>query len=231
MTPNGVAEASRPGAVHVLARSNLREGARDAVRNMIITGALEVGVPLRQDELASQLGISRTPLREALQALVAEGLVRMDPRKGAVVTKPSPRQLLETYEIRETLETMAGRAAAEVSTPAHAAEVGRLHEELTRTSDPDRWAELNSAFHSAVYVVTGKSQLIELIDMLRNRSKLYVRILAGESAPARHADDEHAEMLEALRRRDPDAMEEVIRRHLRSTAAVVAPLLEDKPFA
>jgi DNA-binding GntR family transcriptional regulator len=213
-------------ATRTLVRSSLRDSARDALREMIINGEIAGGVPLRQDELAAQLGISRTPLREALQALVGEGLVRIDPRKGAVVTKPSPQQLLETYEIREVLERMAGRAAALGSTPAHVAAVERIHVELEATDDPDRWAELNARFHAAIYEMTGRPQLVELIDMLRNRSKLYVRILASAQAPARHAADEHAEMLEALRRRDPDAMDDVISRHLRFTADFVTSVLQ-----
>jgi DNA-binding GntR family transcriptional regulator len=212
-----------------LSRSTVRDATRDALRELIITGQLAVGEPLRQDELASQLGLSRTPLREALQALVAEGLVRMDAHRGAVVTKPSPTQLAETYEIREALEVLAGREAARVSTPAHAAEVAAILDQMEGVADPDAWAELNGRFHSAIYSVTGKSQLIELIDMLRNRAKLFVRILARESDSTRHADDAHGEMLHALQRNDPDAMEDVIRRHLRSTAAVVAPVLENKP--
>jgi len=210
-----------------LARTNLREAARDALRAMIINGQLPVGLPLRQDELAAQLGISRTPLREALHVLVGEGLVRMDPHRGAVVTKPTPKELMETYEIRETLEVLAGRLAARFSTPDQIAQLRGLHDSLADTADPDAWAEANGRFHVAVYSVTGKSQLIELIDMLRNRAKLYVRILAAESSPARRADDEHAEMIEALAANDEDAMEDVVRRHLRSTAAVVAPLLSD----
>lgn len=218
-------------ADRTLARSSLRDSARDALRGMIISGEIEGGVPLRQDELAAQLGVSRTPLREALQGLVAEGLVRIDPGRGALVTKPSPQQLVETYEIREALETMAGRDAALASTPAHVEKVAGILTELNRTDDPDRWAELNASFHSSIYAITRKSQLIELIDMLRNRSKLYVRILASAPAPARHAADEHAEMLDALQRNDADAMEDVIRRHLRSTANFVAPLLDSSSAA
>lgn len=221
-------DADTPRPVALLTRSNLRDAARDAVRSMIFSGQLPVGQPVRQDELAAQLGISRTPLREALQALVAEGLMHIDPRGAAVVTKPSPAELLETYELREVLETVAGRLAATLSTPEHVEHLRKLHKELCETTNPDLWAERNAVFHSAVYAITAKPQLIEFIDVLRNRAKLYVRILAAaEAAPHRHADDEHGRMIEALRANDPDAMEEIVRTHLRSTAKVVAPLLSD----
>jgi DNA-binding GntR family transcriptional regulator len=225
MTPTGAGPLSSDRPIHRLSRSNLRGAARDALRDLIVTGQLGVGQPLRQDELAARLGISRTPLREALHALVAEGLVRMDDHRGAVVTKPSPQQLAESYEIREVLEVLAGRQAATDSTPAHVERVAALRDEMKGMTDPDRWTELNGRFHSAIYAITGKSQLIELIDMLRNRSSVYVRILAQEPAPQAEAEHAHDEMVDALAANDPDAMEAAIRRHLRSTAAVVAPRL------
>jgi DNA-binding GntR family transcriptional regulator len=228
MPSNGTGDGA-PAHIHRLSRSNLRDAATNALRELIISGQVPVGQPLRQDEVASRLGISRTPLREALRALVAEGLVRIDANNVAVVTTPSPRQLVETYEIREALEVLAGREAAVKSTPEHAAQVAHILQQMTGATDPDAWAELNARFHSAIYAITEKTQLTDLIDMLRNRAKLYVRILARETAPQRDADDAHEEMLRALENHDPDAMEDVIRRHLRSTTAVVAPHLESQP--
>jgi DNA-binding GntR family transcriptional regulator len=209
-----------------LPRSTVRETTLRALRNMIISGQLEVGQPLRQDDLAAQFGISRTPLREALQTLATEGLVRIDPHRGAVVTQPSAQQLLDTYQIREALETVAGREAATRSTREHADGVARILGEMSGERIPDRWAELNASFHAAIYAIVPNNQLLALIEMLRNRAELYVRILARQDGPARHADDSHEQMLAALRRNDPDAMEALIRTHLRATVQTVAPLLQ-----
>jgi DNA-binding GntR family transcriptional regulator len=208
-----------------LPRSTVRETTLRAVREMIISGQLTVGQPLRQDELAAQLGISRTPLREALQTLATEGLVRIEVHRGAVVAQPSVQQLLDTYQIREALEVVAGREAAGRSTREHADGVARILAELSSERTPDRWTELNARFHAAIYAIVPNAQLLELIEMLRNRAELYIRILAGQDGPARQADGSHEQMLAALRRNDPDAMESLIRGHLHATTDAVAPLL------
>lgn len=209
-----------------LPRSTVRETTLEALRDMIVDGQLKVGQALRQDELAAQLGISRTPLREALQILATEGLVQLDSHRSAVVAKPSAQQFIDTYEIREALETMAGRSAAILSTQDHADRVARVLALMTSAATPGEWVGLNAAFHREIYSIVPNAQLLALIDMMRNRADLYVRILAREEERVRHADDSHEQMLAALRRRDPDAMEALVRAHLRSTINTVRPLLD-----
>ena len=208
-----------------LPRSTVRETTLLAMRNMIISGQLAVGQPLRQDDLAAKLGISRTPLREALQTLATEGLVRIDPHRGAVVTQPSLQALFDTYQVREAVEVVAGREAATRSTREHADGVARILADLSSARDYDRWADLNTQFHAAIYAIVPNTQLLALIEMLRNRAEVYVRILARQDVAARNADDSHEQMLAALRRNDPDTMESLVRSHLRATVDAVAPLL------
>ncbi len=209
-----------------LPRTTVRETTLRALRDMIVAGQLVVGQALRQDELAAQLGISRTPLREAFQILATEGLVRLDPHRGAVVSQPSAQQLLDTYEIREALEVIAGRTAALRSTPDHADRVARVLFQMTTDITPDAWAELNNRFHAEIYSIVPNTQLLALIEIVRNRAGLYVRILAQEGRAVRDASDAHEQMLAALRRNDADAMEQLVRSHLRATADTVAPLLD-----
>jgi DNA-binding GntR family transcriptional regulator len=219
--------AAAPVAATPLPRTTVRETTLRTLRDMIVGGRFPVGQALRQDELAAQLGISRTPLREAFQTLATEGLVRLDPHRGAVVTKPSVQQLLDTYEVREALEVVAGHTAALLSTREHADRVARILGAMTADVTPDQWVELNGRFHAEIYSVVPNTQLLNLIEMVRNRAELYVRILARqERRVVRDADDTHEQMLAALRRNDADAMENLIRSHLRATAATVAPVLE-----
>jgi DNA-binding GntR family transcriptional regulator len=210
----------------VLPRETVRDTTLRALRDLIMSGELQIGQPLRQDELAARFGVSRTPLREALNMLVAEGLVRQDPYRGAVVAKPSARQLLDVYQVREALEVVAGRDAATRSTTEHADEVARVLAQMSSERTPDRWAELNTRFHRALYSIVPNDLLLEMIEMMRNRAEVYIRILARQPAPTRHADDGHLGMLAALRRNDPDAMEALIREHLQATAGTVGPLLD-----
>jgi DNA-binding GntR family transcriptional regulator len=211
--------AAAPVAATPLPRTTVRETALRTLRDMIVGGRFPVGQALRQDELAAQLGISRTPLREAFQTLATEGLVRLDPHRGAVVTKPSVQQLLDTYEIREALEVVAGRTAALLSTREHADRVARILGAMTADVPPDQWAELNGRFHAEIYSVVPNTQLLNLIDMVRNRARQERRVVLD-------AGDSHEQMLAALRRNDADAMENLIRSHLRATIATVAPVLE-----
>lgn len=207
-------------------RSTIREGARDALRDLIIGGNVDVTKPLRQDELADRLGISRTPLREALHALASEGLVTIDPHRGAMVTQPSVQQLRDLYEIREQLEVLAGRKVVEATSPEHVTAVQTLHERMGGVSDPVEWAELNQQFHATLYARCPNRELIQMIGGLGARAKFYVRILVSTRPPAIAAYRDHGEMLAALEQRDPEAMEQAIRRHLQGTAATVATRLD-----
>jgi DNA-binding GntR family transcriptional regulator len=207
-------------------RSTIRDATRDALRDLIISGGVEVDTPLRQDELAARLGISRTPLREALHSLASEGLVTFDAHRGAVVTRPSVRQFLDLYEIREQLEVLAGRKVVAATTDEHIAVVQDLHDQMNGVTDPVTWAQLNQQFHAALYAPCDNRELITLIGTLGARAKFYVRILVSTRPSAVAAHDEHGDMLAALHQRDPDAMEAAIRHHLRGTASSVAPALD-----
>jgi DNA-binding GntR family transcriptional regulator len=215
-----------PSSGKALSYRTMHEATLQTLREMIISGELAIGEPLRQDELAAQLGISRTPLREALRTLSTEGLVQTHAHRGAVVARPSPQQLLDTYQVREALEVVAGREAAERSTREHANSVARVLGEISTTTDPDQWAVLNSSFHALIYSIVPNAQLIQLVEMMRNRSELYIRILARQQEPTQHAGDDHEQMLAALRRNDADAMEAIIVGHLRATTSTVLPLLD-----
>jgi DNA-binding GntR family transcriptional regulator len=206
-------------------RGTIRDATRDALRDLIISGGVEVDTPLRQDELAARLGISRTPLREALHALASEGLVTFDAHRGAVVTRPSVQQLLDLYEIREQIEVLAGRKVVAATTDAHITAVADLHESMSSVTDPVAWAQLNQQFHATLYAPCENRELITLINTMAARAKFYVRILASAGPSAAAAHDEHGEMVAALTRRDPDAMEAAIRDHLHRTSASVAPTL------
>lgn len=210
-----------------IARSTVRDAVRDALRDLIISGGVEHDVPLRQDELAARLNVSRTPLREALHALASEGLVTIDPRRGATVTKPTVRQLLDLYEIREQLEVYAGRKVAALTDTSHIDEIAAINDRMAGVDDPVEWAQLNQQFHEAVYAPCANAELVALIGVLAARAKFYVRILVSTRPPAQGAVHEHQEMVDALRAGDADAMEAAIRRHMRWTVRHVAPTLPE----
>jgi DNA-binding GntR family transcriptional regulator len=224
MNPDGGTAGAVTG-FSPIQRGTIREATRDALRDLIISGGVAVETPLRQDELAARLGISRTPLREALHALATEGLVTIDPHRGAIVSRPSVQQLLDLYEIREQLEVLAGRKVVAASNSEHVASIQELHDQMSGVTDAVEWAQLNQEFHARLYAPCTNRELIGLIGTLAARAKFYVRILVSTRPPALAAHKEHGEMLAALRDGDANAMEAAIRHHLRTTAARVAPAL------
>lgn len=215
------------GGFKVLSRVTVRDSACSVLRRMILEGGLPAGQPLHQGSLATQLGISRTPLREALQTLSAEGLITFDPNGTAYVVAPSVEALMEIYSIRQVLEILAGRAAAEHITESQLAQAEVILDAMEGVTDALEWANFNATFHQVIYDAAGKPQLFELIEILRNRAKLYVILLAADLTNAAHAAAEHRAMLEALRQRDADGMEALIRSHLTTTTLKVGANLAD----
>ena len=215
------------GGFKVLSRVTVRDSACSVLRRMILEGGLPAGQPLHQGSLATQLGISRTPLREALQTLSAEGLITFDPNGTAYVVAPSVEALMEIYSIRQVLEILAGRAAVEHITESQLAQAEVILDAMEGVTDALEWANFNAAFHRVIYDAAGKPQLFELIEILRNRAKLYVILLAADLKNAAHAAAEHRAMLEALRQRDADGMDALIRSHLTTTTLKVGANLAD----
>lgn len=206
----------------VIERHTVGNAATDQLREMIMSGVLVEGSPLRQDDLAARLGVSRTPLREAIARLEAEGLVRTDPHRGAVVIKPSIQELREVYEIREALEVLAGELAVRNATREAVAHLTDVLEEIETASSSDEWAHLNTRFHMEMYALAQRPQLQDLIGQMRNRSEVYVRLLVAKPGRSDKAQNEHRVILAALERRKADDVKDAIRRHLRSTVESLA---------
>jgi DNA-binding GntR family transcriptional regulator len=200
-----------------LARTTATEAATKALRAIILSGELPAGAPLRQDELARRLGISRTPLRETLQRLEAEGLVRLDLYRGAVVAKPSIAQVSEIFEMQEVLESIAARSAIERKTESDLSELREILATHKTADGPARWEAGNVEFHARLYQIAHKPLLAEVIGQLRNRSGLYVHMLARSPEGRTRADKEHWAMVAALDTGNRARLERLIRQHLRTT--------------
>jgi len=198
-------------------RTTATEAATRALRAIILSGQVPAGAPLRQDDIARRLGVSRTPLREALQRLEAEGLVRLDLHKGAMVAKPSIAQVSDIFELQQVLEPMAGRGAIAHRTESDLSELQEILGAHSTLDEPRVWERGNVAFHTRLYEIARKPLLIEMIGGLRNRSGLYVHMLAKSPEGRGRADREHREMVAALEQRDAARLEALIRQHLQNT--------------
>ena len=150
----------------------LREIVFETIRNAIINGDLKPGQRLMEVQLAEQLGVSRTPVRESIRKLELEGLVKMVPRKGAYVTPMSIDDLRDMMEIRRALEALSAELAAKNATEEDVKkleESNRGFEESALKNDEEGIINYDIAFHEAIYRATGNERLIQMINSLREQ--------------------------------------------------------------
>jgi DNA-binding GntR family transcriptional regulator len=189
----------------------------------ILAGTRAPGSRLRQVEIAKALGVSTTPVREALAALQREGLVRAHPQRGAVVFLPSLDDLNEHYEIRAALEALAAAKAAERFEREWAAPLEALLDEMRDGPPAERCIALNQTFHTTLYEHSHRPQLVEMIAALRDASSAYLHIYrAQRDFPAIRLDAEHRLILQACVDRDPEAAAHATREHLHNTVEHIA---------
>jgi len=196
----------------------LRDRIAEMVRESIIDGKIRPGERLAEPDLAGRLGVSRTPLREALLQLDSEGFVNVTPRRGAVVSALSRADAMETYLVKGALESLAARLACEWITDAELVALREIHGHMTRlsaskTRDNRRILQLNAEFHSTISAASHNEKLIQYIRVLRSQALrynyIYLSVLSHLSSSLR----EHARILDAISRRDGDAAERLVRAH------------------
>jgi DNA-binding GntR family transcriptional regulator len=201
--------------------------ARNSIRTSILRGEFGSSGKLTLSDIADRLGTSVTPIREALRDLAAEGLVDIDPHKGARVHDPSTAELRETYALRVILEAKAMSEAALLPLTVRIAacdQADRLADQMETEPDVPVWAELNRAFHAEIAVALKSEwpRLYTLIETLRNFSLLPVTsALNREATLMRQADREHRLLIEAIRRGDSAEAGSITEKHLRRTRQVL----------
>jgi DNA-binding GntR family transcriptional regulator len=192
------------------------------LRAMIFSGELQAGQPLRQEEIARRLGVSRLPVREALNRLATEGLVELKPRRGFFVTSLNADEIEDIFDMRTLLEERAGQLATENRTLADADALDALIVELDATIeapiDFDRWAELNLKFHKRLYLSCGRKYLCRQIDLLRDTVAAFIRILASQEGELRRAQAEHRQIAHYFRAGDAAAVGRICGEHCAYTA-------------
>jgi DNA-binding GntR family transcriptional regulator len=199
----------------------------ERLRAEIVAGDRAPGSRLPQVEIARRLGVSTTPVREALAMLQREGLVRLHPQRGAVVFSPTLADLREHYEIRATLEALAAAKTADAFRAEWAPPLETLLDEMRTGPPAPRYLELNQRFHTTLYELSGRRQLVEMIAALRDASSAYLHIYrAAADFPVDRLDAEHRAILAACAARDPEAAAAATRVHLERTVEHVAGRLE-----
>lgn len=183
----------------------------DVIRDAIRQRLLPPGTPLVQSAIAEALGVSRIPVREALQYLASEGLVTFTD-DGARVTSLPPEQVYELWTLRALIEPAMAEATVRNLGPSELAELRALVDAMDRTTDGDEWSDLNYAFHLAMYRAARQPQFAgvagRVLTQIEPYSRAAVRRVEGQQA----AQAEHREMIAALEQRDVERLREVLER-------------------
>ncbi len=181
----------------------------------IRSGKLPPGSRLRETEIAERLAVSRTPVREAIRRLEADGLVDHLPRSGAVVRKLEYPELMELYEMRTVLEGTAARLAARAASPVELEELVAINDEMRAAAGrPDVVIGLNRQFHKLLLDAARNRFLLRAMATVENTLLILGSSSMAKPDRAREAVDEHREVLDALLARDGAAAEAAMRRHM-----------------
>ena len=211
----------------LLPRLTTSEALARQLRAGIQRGEFPPGSRMRQADVAQRFGVSTTPVREAFALLQAEGLLQIDPHRGAFVFSPSEKDVSEYYEIREVLEDLAVSLSVERITDDLIREVGALHQEMLKTEDPSLWSDLNNRFHLRIYEAADHPRLCGIIMNLREASSAYLQMCLAAGGRRIAADHEHASILESLRAGDAPEARAATREHLRRTFEAVITFIAD----
>jgi DNA-binding GntR family transcriptional regulator len=228
--------AAMQGSAERVERLGSRVRVLDALRDEVISGHLEPGTPLSELALAERYGVSRTPIREALKQLQIEGLVEIVPRVGTFVRRPSRREVVELFELKEVLEGMGARLLAR---RGRVRELDLLEENLdesvaaAESGDATRYAHLVHEFHQLIMIGADSSRLLAHYQILMNQLAYHRLVVAslGRSGRLSASVSEHAAVLEHIRDKDGFGAEFAMRDHVRASERQTLAATGDAPAA
>ena len=216
--------------VITIPRAALHEQVTQRLRQMLVEGRIAPGAKLNERELAELLQVSRTPLREAIKMLAAEGLVELLPNRGAVAVSLSEADVLNTFEVMAGLEAQSGELAAQRITEQEFAEIQAMHFEMMAAytrRDLSAYYSLNARIHEAINAATKNPVLVATYHQVNARLQA-LRFRSNQDGEKwKRAVKEHEKMIEALAARDPVAMRQVLGTHLANKLAVVLEQLRE----
>src|SRR3954464_14725936 len=214
--------------VIAIPRGSLHEQVAQRLRQMLVEGRIAPGAKLNERELCEALDCSRTPLREAIKMLAAEGLVELLPHRGAVAVAMDERSVRDTFEVMAGLEALSGGMAAQRVTDEELAEIRAMHYEMLAAytrRDLSAYYRLNAQIHRAINAAARNPVLSATYDRMNARLQALRFRSNQDGAKWKNAMHEHEQMMEALATRDAAAMRKVLASHLQNKLDVVLDLL------
>jgi DNA-binding GntR family transcriptional regulator len=204
----------------------------DMLRDQIMTGKLKEGEKIKESELCSSLGISKTPLREALRVLSVEGLIELVPNRGAFVTKPTLEEIMEMFDVMSLLEGFCARAACQKMSAAEFQQLARLHEKLEthfEHRDQEEYIRINNQYHSFIQKLAGNRTLNQIVNGLRKKILLYRFQSLNLLERFESSIQEHRELLEAFKNRDHQKADSLMQVHLKNQSKALQELAKQSP--
>lgn len=211
---------ARQDTESTIERQPLHELVVGRVRDMIIEGRLAPGEQVNESRLCQDLGVSRTPMREAIRTLVGEGLIVLRPGRSTIVRAFTPEEVQDMLNVIGEIEAMAARRACRNASETDIQAIRAVHDRMMahyKASERLPYYKLNQQIHSMIVAASGSATLAEMHGLLQGRMKR-IRFI-GHNAPEnwKGAVGEHEEMIAALERRDGDALTDVLKRHMDQT--------------
>jgi len=207
----------------------LREIVFETLREAIINGVLEPGERLMEIQLAEEMGVSCTPVREAIRKLELENFVVMVPRKGAYVAGISVKDIVDIFEVRAALEALAASLAAERITADELDEMERAVLNIHEAGDSkiDNVVEGDSAFHDLLYRASRNQRLIQIITLLQEQIQRFRTTSLSQPGRIKHAVDEHKNIIKAISEHNVELAGSLAREHIEVAEQIFLNAMED----
>ncbi|GAB4067667.1 GntR family transcriptional regulator [Ancylobacter sonchi] len=208
-----------------IVRHSLHESLVAPLREMILQGELRPGEKVPEEQLSERFGVSRTPIREALKVLAAEGVLQILPHRGAIVARITEEQIEELFPIMASLERLAGLLACQNATDADIARVRALHERMLEcyaSGDEIEYLRHNRLIHEAFFTLAGNATLSAFYQQILTRIHACRFVVRKNREHWQAAVDEHTQMIEALEARDAPRLAALLETHVTGTTAGIA---------
>ena len=213
----------------VIVRAPLHVQVAERLRVLIDSGELAPGTRLNEIELCNTMGVSRTPLREAIRSLATEGLIELQPNRGAIVSIVSQEDVTEILPIMASLEGLGGRLAAMHMDQSKIAQVRKIHDQMIahyKNNEVAEYFQTNRLIHELITEGSGNQTLVDTINSLsaKVRRARFTAQMTKESWAK--AVSEHEEMIAALEAQDPDRLEAILVQHVETKRATILGSIE-----
>lgn len=207
----------------------LREVIFNTLREAIITGELKPGMRLMEVQLAEKMGVSRTPIREAIRKLELEGLVNMIPRKGAHVADLSVKDIIDVLEVRASLDGLATSLAASRITENELKELRQVQDQFISYMERGNLqgtVRKDVEFHDIIYRSSRNDKLIQFVSNLSEQVHRFRIIYLKDYSSPRNVAKEHAEIIEAITSKDPEVAQKMAAKHIKNQEVTIIKSIE-----